>query len=317
MAYYYYGLRALIVIGISVAVSVITEYICCLAMKKKYDWLDFSSINSGILIALLMPASVPYRIIVFTSAFMASVCKQAFGGRTNLIFNPVAVAYIFSALAWPLYVLRYPAPQPFGSLPLQSEITDVLGRSFTYLIDSSQSAANYLDILCGRLAGSMGGYAVLIIAVCMIALICMKNLPLSVIIPAVGVNFALHILYPLTYNGHEAALYSLVTGSFMFVLTFMACEPELTPKSTIARVLYGSLFSVLTFVLRRVCGLENSAVYALVIVEIFVLELDKYAAIVESRFRRFGGFMGGKLKKLVIFYKFKSSDEKEVTSNEQ
>ena len=38
MAFYYYGLRAVIVTLISVGVSLLTEYICCQIVKKGSGW---------------------------------------------------------------------------------------------------------------------------------------------------------------------------------------------------------------------------------------------------------------------------------------
>ena len=318
MSYYYYGIRAVIVTALSVLSSVLVEYLCCMATKKKYDWSDFSPIASGLILAMLMPASVPYRIIIFSSVFMASVCKHAFGGRGNVIFSPVAVSYIFSALAWPSYVLRYPAPQIFGSLPLESEISGALGRSFTYLVDNSLSSANRIDILLGRLSGPMGTYALVVIAICAISLLLLKDIPVLAFVSAFVANCVLSVVFPLTYTGFEAVFYAILTGSFTFVLTFMACDPELAPKRSLARILYGAFFSVLAFVLRRACGLENSAVYALVIVQIFVSELDRFSAYVANIFGGLNGRTFGKIRKFVIFLKFrKSENKKEVSKNEQ
>ena len=56
MAFYYYGLRAVIVTLISVGVSLLTEYICCQIVKKRFRLVDTSPIMSGMILALLMPA---------------------------------------------------------------------------------------------------------------------------------------------------------------------------------------------------------------------------------------------------------------------
>ena len=318
MSYYYYGIRAVIVTALSVFASVLVEYICCLATNKKYDWSDFSPIASGLILAMLMPASVPYRIVIFSSAFMASVCKHAFGGSGNVIFSPVAVSYIFSALAWPSFVLRYPTPQFFGSLPLETEISGALGRSFTYLVDNSLSSANYLDILLGRLSGPMGTYALAVIIIAAVSLLLLKDIPVSAFASALAVNCALNVIFPLTYTGFEAVFYSILTGSFTFVLTFMLCDPELAPKQTLARVIYGITFSVITFVLRRLCGLENSAVYAVVIAQIFVADLDRFSAYISNISFSLNNKTFGKVRKFIIFLKFwKAEKKKEVNGDEQ
>ena len=76
---YFFGLRALILTFVSVISCVLFEYLINLIRKQKPTCFDGSAIITGILIALCVPASLPYWMVV-TGAFVAIVLtKQLFG----------------------------------------------------------------------------------------------------------------------------------------------------------------------------------------------------------------------------------------------
>jgi electron transport complex protein RnfD len=309
MAFYYYGFRATLVTIISVGISLLTEYICCQIVKKKFRLVDTSPIMSGMILALLMPASVPYRVVIFAAVFMIAVCKYAFGGNNNLIFSPAAVAYAFCALTWPNSVLRYPSPAPFGRLPLSSDIPDVMVRSFTHNVDVSLSSSSYLDIIWGKLAGPMGTSCVLIILICAVSLYFFRDIPPSAFFSAVASNTLLFVLFPISASGWTAAMYSVVTGSFMFVLVFMACDLRFVPKRGFAQALYGIAFSTVSFVLRKYCGFENSAVFGFLIASVFSSELDRFDLFAGNKLSKLGAILDQKISKAFIYIKFRTYTE--------
>jgi len=308
----------LIVVAISVVTSVLAEYICTSLMRRKYDWRDPSPIANGIMLALLMPASVPYGVMIFASAFMSSVMKYAFGGHHNRIFHPVATAYLFSALCWPSSVLRYPTPAIFGNLSLSSSLTDALDRSFTHYVDVSLSSSSWLDIVWGRLAGPMGTSCVILILIVTIALYCFRDIPAPVLFSAVATEVLLFICFPISATGWQAALYSIVTGSFMYVLTFMVCDPCFTPSNGFGQTLYGVAYALTAFLLRKFSGYEDSSVLALMIVSIFPTEFDRFAIFVIDNLDRFRSFVQTKIRERQIYRRFRKyenlpdSDEPKV-----
>lgn len=315
MAFYYYGVRALIISVISVTVSFLTDYICCCLTKKKFDITDTSPIMSGMILALLMPASVPYRVIIFASAFMSSVGKFAFGGNNNLIFSPAALAYVFAALSWPNDILRYPKPVPFGSLSLASDVPDLLDRSFTYYADISLSSASYLDIVWGKITGPMGTTGILIILICAVSLYFFKDIPSPVFFSAVATETILFVVFPFAATGWTAAAYSMITGSYLFVLIFMACDYRFVPKRIFAQILYGFFFALMAFVMRKYTSVENSGVFALLIVCIFVSELDRLDLFLANVLGRLFRYLRRKLSQYFIYLKFKKDNAKQANEN--
>lgn len=287
MAYYYYGLRAFIVTAVSVAVSIITDYICCSVMKRKFDWSDQSPVMDGLLLALLMPASVPYPIMIFSAMFMVVVGKYAFGGNKNLIFHPVAIAYAFCSFNWQNAIMRYPTPVPFGNVSLASNVSDTLSHSFTYNFDNGVSGTfSLLDMLWGKLTGPMGTSSILIILICAIALYFFGDISKTVFFTGVAANVLLFVIFPENASGVEAVCYSFVTGAYMFTLVFMACDHRIAPKQELARFLYGMVIAVMAFVFRRFTVIENGAVFSLIIACIFSSEFDRLSVYLIKLFNR-------------------------------
>ena len=73
---YNFGFRALVLILISIATCVLTEYIYEKLMKKPITIGDFSAVVTGLLLALNLPVSVPFWIPVVGGVFAILVVKM-------------------------------------------------------------------------------------------------------------------------------------------------------------------------------------------------------------------------------------------------
>lgn len=92
---YNFGFRALVLILISIATCVLTEYIYEKLMKKPITIGDFSAVVTGLLLALNLPVSVPFWIPVVGGVFAILVVKMLFGGLGQNFMNPALQADAF------------------------------------------------------------------------------------------------------------------------------------------------------------------------------------------------------------------------------
>ena len=128
MAYFYYGFRAVLIAGLCVTASFACEYLSLIAMRKKFTADNLSCINDGFIIALMMTATIDYKIPVLTCIFANIVGKNIFGGRKNMIFSPAAVGYLFALTSFGKQLLEY--PNPF----VKADIFNQFQISFIYCI---------------------------------------------------------------------------------------------------------------------------------------------------------------------------------------
>ena len=97
-AMYFFGMRSLMVMAVSVAASVIFEFLYRKLLKKDCTVGDCSAIVTGILLALVCPVTIPYWAIIIGDFFAIIVVKQLFGGIGCNFLNPALAgrAFLFS-----------------------------------------------------------------------------------------------------------------------------------------------------------------------------------------------------------------------------
>lgn len=278
MAWFYYGTRALILILVSAMTSYITELVSVKLSRKKISKSNLTAFLSGIILALLMPATLPYELMAAASFMMIVIGKIAFGGLENQIFPCTAIGFALSSLCWGEYILAYPAPVANGSLPLASHTGVELVESFTSVVDSvTVPAISYIDLMLGAYTGPMGTTHIILLFVCALTFMFRATASRMVFISSLATILSFQYLMPTLGNDHLTSLiYELLSGSTLFIIIFIACDPAIVPQKRSARLIYGILVGCFTVLFRRVGAIENAAVFGVIAACIFVGALDKY-----------------------------------------
>ena len=101
-----FGLRALLLIVISMAVCPLTEYLYEKGMKKPVTIADGSALVTGLLLAMNMPVQAPLWMPVIGGVFAILVVKQLFGGLGQNIMNPALAGRCFLLISFPGHMTR-------------------------------------------------------------------------------------------------------------------------------------------------------------------------------------------------------------------
>lgn len=277
MSVFYYGYRVLIVTSLSVFVCYATDFLCSYLRNKKYVFNDYTSITGGFILALLMPASIPYGVIIIAAVVVTVIGKQAFGGNDNLIFNPVAVGYALVTLCWSKVMLMFPSPIPLGQLSLASQISETQSHSLTYFLNMGNIPFFYrLDILLGRFEGPMGTSHIIILFVCLFCFVLRKSASIFTVVSSLITLVIGAGLFPLAYNISlkAAIIFEIISCSTIYVLLLLLCDHRIIPKTRTGQSLYGILFAIMTLFLRRYIGLELSAIFAVLFSNVLVSTMD-------------------------------------------
>ena len=181
----FYGMRVVTVCACSVLACILTDMIGCFLSKKEYGVKDLSTIAYGMALALMLPASVEYYVVII-GAVLAITVKHIFGGKDNYIFNPAAVAIAFLIICYPTQVLMYPQldahPEIFGDAG-----TLVSGIESSFIKNGAMPSLTPLEILMGRFPGPMGPTHILVLIVSGICLICRRSVSLSATVGGIAV----------------------------------------------------------------------------------------------------------------------------------
>lgn len=278
VAGYYYGPRAWILGGIAALTCLVLDYFCITLRRLPFRAANLDSITTGLTLALLMPASVPYDILIISCFAAIIIGKQLFGGRQNLLFPPAAVGFLFAALSWKDELLQYPAP--FTRLPLTPTVQTTLGApasdAFLANIFSFSTVTKNSDFLLGLVRGPMGATPIALLLVCGAVLLLRRCISVPVTLGAAGIVTGMLLLG----NRLQPALLCNMTlhTMLLFALIFLIGDTRLAPKGT-----NGVIFGMLAagFGLYLTLALQIS--YGFVIVSVLLSPLGVWMRRTEQR----------------------------------
>ncbi|MBQ5322936.1 MAG: RnfABCDGE type electron transport complex subunit D [Oscillospiraceae bacterium] len=278
MAFFYHGARSL-VLGLCGALccSVLSVLGALLLREKPVP--DLTPIITGLIIPLLLPADIPYYVVISACAVAIFVVKIPFGGTGSNLFNPAAVGFASVAICWPELVFRYPATMQ--AIEIFGESTAKIAQSPAYSLSlGAVPDYNVLDMLLGSAPGPMGATNILVVAACGIFLIVKKAInwitPVSFIVPYA----LLCLLFPrIGGSPFEALCYELFSGTVVFGAFFMLTEPVTSPKRDFGKLMAGISSAIVVFLFRYFGGFEMGFASALIVMNVFS---PIYDAICES-----------------------------------
>ena len=273
---YYYGLRALFIILASVGASIVSDCVCIRLRGATIDYKDMSGIISGIVLALMLPASINYYMAAGLAAFSVIVGKQIFGGHGCEIFSVPAVGFVFGSVCFPESVLAY--VKPFTELPAFTAEVDVetvqsLSRT---LMQNSTSSMSPLDLFLGLFAGPIGATHIIFLTVCAAVLIARRSVSaLSFFTTAIVCFGYAYLFTPYGESGFAAMGYEAVSGMLVFGLLFLAGDFTTAPQTRSARFLYGLILALLIILFSAVGKCENPIAFAVLISNPICIELNR------------------------------------------
>ena len=100
MGIVYFGMKALLLIAISVASSVLFEMLYQKITKKTVTIDDLSAVVTGLLLALNMPVSAGWWMPIVGSAFAIIIAKQLFGGIGQNFANPAIAGRVILLISF-------------------------------------------------------------------------------------------------------------------------------------------------------------------------------------------------------------------------
>ena len=115
---YRFGLRALLVIALCVITCVLSEAVFELLSKKPVTVFDCSALVTGLILAVNLPATVPWWIPVIGGVFAIIVVKMLFGGLGQNFMNPALAARCFLLISFAGLMNQFNVDGVSGATPL-------------------------------------------------------------------------------------------------------------------------------------------------------------------------------------------------------
>ena len=249
----FHGFQAFLVIALSMCSAVVTEYLFNVVTKRKQTIYDRSAMVTGLLLALTMPAKVPFYLPILGSVFAILVVKCLFGGLGHNIMNPALTGRAFLLIS-------------FGSMMTQYSVDGVSAATPLALLGQGQTV-ELLPILMGSASGVIGSSALGLILGGIYLLLrggITWEIPASII--------ATTWLFLVIFGGHGFApsyiLPQLLGGGLLMAAFFMATDPVSCPSTRDGQLVFG-IFAGLLIGLFRVKGASpDSTTYAVLIADL-------------------------------------------------
>ena len=272
----FFGFRALLVTLISVASCVFFEWLWCKLMKKHCKVYDLSACVTGVLLAFVCPPTIPYWTIILGDFFAIIVVKMLFGGIGRNIVNPALAgrAFMFS---WPVAMSTWVkvglenAANPFTTADIVTEATPLAAMHQGNLPD-----VTVWDAFLGNVGGCIGETSALLLLVGFVYLLARKVISARIPLAYIGTVAVLAFLFPLKGQDNLTWMaYQLCTGGLMLGAIFMATDYVTSPVTKLGQVVFGIGCGVLTIVIRYFGGYNEGVSYAILIMNCFVVLLDR------------------------------------------
>ena len=303
-----FGWPALLVILITTAACMATEYLFAKIRKRPSPLGDRSAALTGLLLALTLPPHSPWWICVVGGVFAILVGKQVYGGLGYNLFNPALIARVFLLISFPVQLTAWPSINPlfsenaysfsdsvaivmvghYGAPELMDAVSKAtplghyrietgLGKTVQEALHGSGYGYNDWEAAGGLVSGSLGETSALLLLIGGLYLIRKKlitwHIPASMLI---GCLLPSTLFWGYNPSLYPDPLFHMVTGGLILGAFFMATDMVTSPVSAKGQIIFGLGCGLLTYLIRTWGGYPEGVSFAVVIMNTAVPLIDQY-----------------------------------------
>ncbi len=261
-----FGLRSRLIIGVCVGVSVLSELLFNIMVKKEQTIGDLSAVVTGLILALNIPANAPLWEVAVGAVFAIIVVKCLFGGVGKNVVNPAATARVFMLVAFSsLTKAAFPqgVDAASGATPLAQ-------------LANGEAAPPLKDLFLGNIGGAIGETCTLALLIGGLYLLIKKVIMWQTPVAFIGTAF----LFTLALEGGnvETALAWILSGGLFLGAIFMATDYVTSPATPFGRIVFGIGAGLLTVVIRFWGVYPEGASFAILLMNILNPFIDSLTA---------------------------------------
>lgn len=270
---YNFGLRALLVILVTIGATVATEYIYEKCMKKKVTVSDLSAVVTGLLLALNLPPSAPLWMAALGGVFAILVVKMLFGGLGQNFMNPALGGRCFLLLSFTGLMTDFDC-STYTDKNWAGAVDAYTGATPLAAVRAGESV-NVMDMIVGKTAGTIGETSMIALVIGACFLIAMGVIDLK--IP--GTYIVTFVVFEILFSGHGAdPVYlsaQIAGGGLMLGAFFMATDYVTRPITKKGQYLYGIFLGIMTGIFRTFGPSAEGVSYAIILGNLLVPLIEK------------------------------------------
>ncbi len=238
VASYFHGSGYLTNLAAILPAAWLLDFACARLRRKPFQPGDGSAAVTAMILALALPPSAPWPLLLTATAGAIGLARQLYGGLGHNLFNPAMVGYAIVLISWPLEMSQH------DSLTGATALTEFKYRGETALESLFQHNPAFGRIGDAawewiNLAYAAGG--LLLWASGLIAAPVVAGYLLGVALPA-------FVLAP--DQGLALVGFHLFSGGILLAAFFVVTDPVTHPETRLGQWIFGLLAGVITFVIR-------------------------------------------------------------------
>lgn len=280
---YNFGPRALAVIGVTMASTVLTEFLYGLC-RKKTTVTDLSALVTGLLLALNLPVQLPLWMAALGGVFAILVAKLLFGGLGQNFMNPALAGRCFLLISFPKQMADFSTK----AVALGNLRWDAYTGATPLAALKAGESVNVMNMIAGRTGGTIGETSVIaiVIGACFLLLLGVIDLRVP------GSYLVSFVIFTGFFGGrgfdpvYLAA--QLAGGGLMLGAFFMATDYVTRPVTVKGQYLFGVFLGVMTGIFRIFGPGAEGVSYAIILGNLLVPLIEKVTVPTAFGYRKGG-----------------------------
>lgn len=264
---WFFGVRAALVVSVTTAAAVLTEYLMRKGLKREQTISDLSALVTGLLLALNMPPSIPIWIAIVGAVVAIALIKQLFGGLGQNFINPALGARVILIVAYASRMTTWTQP-----------LTDAVATAtpLGLLKEEGLKAFSYYDLFWGNVSGCIGETSVFAILIGLAYLLFRKVITWH--IPVLFTGTVALFTWIAGPNGMFTGdpLYHVLSGGLMLGAVFMATDYVTSPVTRKGTIIFAIGCGLFTALFRLYGNMPEGVSFAIILMNIVTPLIDRY-----------------------------------------
>lgn len=284
---YHFGLPALMVTILCVLSCVLSELLFELATKRTVTIFDNSALVTGLILAVNLPASVPWYIPVLGGMFAIIVVKMLFGGIGQNFMNPALGARCFLLISFAAKMNDFAMYGAYKGFNIKDALSLLIGKAEG--LDAVSGATplamlkggeelELMSVFLGMHGGTIGEVSALAILIGGAYLIIKKvisvRIPASYILSTIAFIAVINLIKGETLTVNYL-LGEVLTGGLLVGAFFMATDYVTSPITPVGQIVFGIVLGLLTALFRTLGSSAEGVSYAIIIGNLLVPVIEK------------------------------------------
>jgi Na+-translocating ferredoxin:NAD+ oxidoreductase subunit D len=231
---------------------------------------DLSAVLTGILLAMVLPPSLPLWAALLGSWFAIIIGKSLFGGLGFNIFNPALLGRAFLQMSFPVMMTTWATPIIYKTKAVTSATPLALGK-FEGVFTGVK------ELFFGLHGGCIGETSAFLLLLGAIVLVYKKiidiRLPLTILASIAILSTAFNLIPGVAVG---SVFYNWFAGGVIIGAFYMATDMVTSPLTVKGKVIFGIGIAIVVMVIRAFGGLPEAVMFSILFMNAFVPIINRH-----------------------------------------